>query len=86
MQVVYQCTRCYSTVYSRHYTSLDVGVSALCAVTPATPIGRGLLSLVGRRPVLHQRIRMIRRCRARVLRRRRCVVVKQPAAEPVDHL
>ena len=21
MQVVYQCTRCYSTVYSRHYTS-----------------------------------------------------------------
>ena len=23
MQVVYQCTRCYSTVYSRHYTSVS---------------------------------------------------------------
>ena len=24
MQVVYQCTRCYSTVYSRHYTRTGV--------------------------------------------------------------
>ena len=26
MQVVYQCTRCYSTVYSRHYTSKEKSV------------------------------------------------------------
>ena len=33
MQVVYQCTRCYSTVYSRHYTR-----RAGAAPGPATAI------------------------------------------------